>query len=308
MDTITSLQTRLTTAQQQILGALRQGKLDRVEADALTAQVTQLQKSLDVDSFDGNGLTHGQVFSWAMEFVNQTLQAKIGDTNQNFAKRLQLVDGRIDSAVRAGSLTVGEAQQLKGQVAQARRVLATVRPGGLTPEEQAQLASTCDALDARLAREVTDDAFDFPKRLQSMRAQIAAGLKAGTLTDAEGRQMTARVNQFEKLVDAAKRDGRIDPLERERLSDEVANITKAMNDRKLNTLLDPRDRAAALNDLITDNLRKGNLPHGKAAELRRELQTINATFGAGLVPDAAAAYGSRLQAFEAKVRGELFWT
>lgn len=308
MQTINSLQTRLTAAQQQIYGALRQGKLDRTEADALTAQLTQLQKSLDVDAFDGNGLTHGEVFSWAMDFVNQALQAKVGDANQDFGKRLQLVDARIDASLRQGSLTAPEAQALKAQVAQARRVLANARAGGLTPEEQAQLVATCDGLDARLSREVTDDSFDFPKRIQSMRAQIAAGLKAGTLTDAEGRQMTARVNQFEQLVQAAKRDGRIDPFERDRLGDEVANIAKAMNDRNLNTLLDPKDRAVALNDLITDNLRKGNLAPGKAAELRRELQGINATFGATFEPDAAGSYALRLRAFEAKVRGELFWT
>ncbi len=314
METITSLQSRLTAAQQQIYGALRQGRLDRQEADVLTAQVAQLQKSVDGDSFDGNGLTHGQVFGWAMDFVNGALQQKVSDSNQDFGKRFASMEQRITASHNRGSLTDSERNAMLGLVRAARVDLANsrVKPGGVTAADLQRLSQTLDGIDVRLSMEVSDDGMSFAKRTASMRRQIQNNT-SGKLTDGEQRQLLNRLDRFDRLLaDAqklAKAKGR--PLEahqREALAQELVAIEQALSAKALNPVMDTAERVASLNELITDSHRKGLLLPAKTVELRRELQTINATFGRSVDPDAASAYGSRLQAFEAKVRAELFWS
>lgn len=273
-----TLEQRIANQEARIAAGVNAGTISGDEAKALRAKLEGLQKAIENDAYDGNGLTHGEQFAQQLNGTGQAIKKDGGDPSFNGAKLLQNIDARIKQGEADGTLTKGEAKALKEESKGLHEALKDAKG----PFQKALVKYFIKDLSAKVHGQRHDGQMDSGERVKNFKERIAAGVKDGSLTCAEAEKLTEQVDALgDKPFDA-----------------KTANaLSKGIYDARHNGTVDVPKMKANLKGIIDAGEKSGKLSPAQVSNLRAQLIDISR--------DGGGAQGARLNALLQEIRASI---
>ena len=231
-------------------------------------------------------------------------------------KREAVQRDRIRDGVRDGSLTRREAGRLAREHKRIQGLAGKIASDGeVTPREKAAMEHTQDQASKRIAQErhdaqgstgptpprnwkTWDPGVNDRQRIQHRR--IAQGIRSGSLTPAETRQLIQAESDVRKMERAMKSDGVLTKAERHQLHAALSEASQAIFGLKHNDASRPTLRGA-----IAQRIEAGDLSRADAREMfaqcRRLLELRRALGGPARPPEQRAALENEFAALAAQL-------
>jgi len=222
---------------------------------------------------------------------------------------------RIGDGVRDGSLTKREAARLAREQKRVREMAKDITSDGeVTRREKAALEHAQDKASKHIAHERHDAQGNMgPKprnwktwdpgvnqRQRNQHKRVAQGIRSGSLTPAEARQIIQLESEIRKMERAMKSDGVLTKAERAQLHAALGEASKAIFDLKHNDEARPRVRRALCQVIDGDDFTEEDARE-LFAQCRRLLEIRRALGGPALPPDKRAALEDEFAALAAQL-------
>ncbi len=302
---LTTVQTTVSQLTRRVTAGVANGTLNAAEAQQFEKQLADIQGWINADAFDGNGFTWESWHTTNLSALSTQLTAKLRDPNQNFLKRIEVTERRVDGAVTNGSLTPVEGQALKRELAVDRRLVAGASLGGLSSEEKIALDRRLDSIDTRISAKANDSIFFVAKRLEVFGKQIDSGVATGTLTGQEAQQLRNEVAAMRQIVSGAQLDGRLDGKERQALDVRMDQLGARIAAQRTDADFNVAVRRNVLTAQIDRQAAAGKLTWGEAQGFKHELNDLMRQQAWLWQPELKQALGARMAAIEARVAAEV---
>lgn len=302
---LSSVQTTVSQLTRRITAGVTNGTLSAAEAQQFEKQLSNIQGWINYDAFDGNGFSWEGWHTANLQSLSQQLTDKLRDPNQNFIKRIEVTERRVDGAMANGTLTPAEGQAMKRELMTDRRLVAGASLGGLTAQEKAALDRRLDSIDTRISKLANDSLFNVAKRLEVFGKQVDAGLTNGTLTAKEAQQLRAEIGALRHVVAGAQLDGKLDPRERAALDVRMDKLGANITAQRTDADFDVGVRRNVLTTQIDRQAAAGKLTWGEAQGFKQELNELMRQQAWLWQPDLKQALGARMAAIEARVAAEV---
>jgi hypothetical protein len=212
---------------------------------------------------------------------------------RDIEQRIAVLDQRIDIGLRNKVLTRDEGRLLSLELQKVKEdLIRAQRDGRITLREKDRLSADLDRLERNIYREVRDDnrhrpvlvdIRDIEQRIDVLDQRINVGLRNKTLTRDEGRLLRLELQKVKDDAAGMKRDGRITPRDKDRLSAHLDRLEKNIH-REARDVNRPRpvqvdisdleQRITNLNRQIDMGLRSKALTPVQGKSLRTELKKV----------------------------------
>lgn len=175
--------TRIEQLEKRVDAAVANGSLSPVEGQAMKRELAVDRRVVAGAALGGLSPQEKLALDRRLDGLEARFSKQANDSLFNVAKRLDLFGKQVDAGLANGTLTAQEAQQLRGQLAFERQIVAGARlDGRLDPKERQALDARLDKLGQRIAAQRNDADFNPQVRFGSITANIDRQLAAGKLT------------------------------------------------------------------------------------------------------------------------------
>ena len=203
--------------------------------------------------------------------------------SSRFQKRQGTQAARIEAGVKDGSLTKGEAGKMirrQKQIGDMAKEAAS--DGKVTAREKVGLERAQDRASRGIARERHDGQGEMGpkpdwkvwdpgvnKRQRRQRHRIGQGIKSGSLTKEEAKELIGKERDLNKLERELKSDGKLTKDERKQLHEELDALSKSIFEEKHDD-----ERRPKLNRKLRAKIESGEMSKDEAKELCKQMKRV----------------------------------